>query len=630
MTDYPGIGDYALIGDCHTAALVARDGSVDWLCPGRFDAPAVFCRMLDRARGGSLRTRPSADFSSERRYLPHTNVLETTFSTAAGTARLTDLMPIHRRSSSRRGYDVGTSQRLLRLVEGVAGEVELEVRCKPTFDYARVDPKIAVVRDVGAVASGGSQFLALACGGVRLEQRDGEVTGRFTVKAGERRWIVLTCADDPDRADEALYPVRLDAQLERTLEYWTHWTRQCTYAGPYRAEVERSALVLKLLTYEPTGAIVAAPTTSLPEEVGGVRNWDYRFTWLRDSSLILYALMTIGYEEEAADFIHFLEGAVGADSSAAPQIMYGIDGRRHLPERTLDHLEGYRGSRPVRIGNAAASQRQLDIYGEVMRAALQRYDVDEAPDADAWRVLRGLVQQAAEHWSETDRGIWEVRGQPRPFLYGKLMCWSAVDSGVHLAEQYQLQAPLDAWRATRDEIRQAILERGYDADLGAFTQYFGGAVLDASALMIPRIGFLPATDARVRSTIDRIKRDLTRGGLVYRYRTADGLAGGEGAFTLCTYWLADALALTGEVDEAHRLFESMRRYLNDVGLLSEEIDPSSGEPLGNFPQGFSHLALIGAAVDLARAEEHGAEAHPRNEAQRARPARKAAARGAAR
>jgi alpha,alpha-trehalase len=631
---YPPIADYGIIGDCHTAVLVARDSSIDWFCPGRFDAPAVFCRLLDRQRGGYLSSAPIGAFSIERRYRAWTNVLETTLSSDGGKVRVTDLMPIHRRGAQQRGYDVGTSQRVLRLVEGLSGEVELGVEFKPTFDFGRCKTELSLVARRGVIAHGKHQYLTLACHDVELQEDDDHILrGRFRLRAGEQKWLVLTYAEDPDRAEEALAPVRPSAQLERTVAYWEHWANSCTYRGPYRDAVVRSALVLKLLTYEPTGALVAAPTTSLPEEIGGPRNWDYRYTWLRDSSLILYALMTVGYRNEAADFMEWLEHAVGSDPTRSPQIMYAIDGRRELPEHVLPNLEGYRGSRPVRIGNGAADQRQLDIYGEVLRAAyLHHSPPNAAPgssslDAEAWKVLRGLIERAAAEWTEEGRGIWEVRGGPQPFLYGKLMCWAALDAGINLAQEHELEAPVEEWQNTREQIRQAILDQGYDRELGAFTQAFGSRNLDASALIIPRIGFLPATDERVRSTLGRIRQQLTRDGLVYRYCTPDGLPGGEGTFTLCTFWLADALALSGDVDEARALFDRALGYANDLGLLAEEIDPESGHQLGNFPQGFSHMALIGAAVDIAKAATEGAEHRPRSEAERAGPAQRAAAGG---
>jgi GH15 family glucan-1,4-alpha-glucosidase len=487
-----------------------------------------------------------------------------------------------------------------------------------------------------ASSGSGGQWLTLGCRGVELEPGSaGELRGRLRLSTGQRQWLVLTCAPDAAQAEQALAPTAYEQLLAETLDYWRCWAEECTYRGPYRAQVVRSALVLKLLTYEPTGAVVAAPTTSLPEHLGGERNWDYRYTWLRDSSLILYALMTLGYVGEGADFRHWLEDTVGSDLTASPQIMYGIDGRRELPEQLLDHLGGYRGSRPVRIGNAAAGQRQLDIYGAVLRSAALHYQLSggepsggserrASPSPGDWQVLRALVEQVTEHWVEPDRGIWEVRGGSQHFLYSKLMCWSALDVGIRLAEEHGLVAPLRRWRRSRAQIRSAILDQGYDRGLGAFVQAFGSSTLDASALMIPRVGFLAPIDPRLRSTVARIQQELTRDGLVYRYRAPDGLPGDEGTFTLCSFWLAEALALAGQVDQANALFEQVLVRANDLGLLAEEIDPATGEQLGNFPQGFSHLALIGAAVDLAAATEHGAERRALTEAERASRASRSA------
>ena len=636
---YPPVADYAIIGDCHTAALVSREGSIDWYCPGRFDGPAVFCRLLDANKGGHLSLAPPGRFASERRYRGATNVLETTFTADGGRARVTDFMPIFRRAGIRAGQDVGTSRQLIRLVEGLGGEMELELRFKPTFDYARARTELSPSSN-GAVAHGDGQYLTLACPGLRLEPDGaGGLRGRLRISAGERRPVVLSDVDDPGQARDVFEPSRCDEQLERTLEYWEDWTTGCSLQTPYRPQVLRSALTLRLLTYQPTGAIIAAPTTSLPEQLGGVRNWDYRYTWLRDACLTLYALMTLGYRDEAADFFAWLDRVCGSEARESFQIMYTIDGKSELPERTLDELEGYACSRPVRIGNAAAKQRQLDIFGEVLTAAYLHYRrggregrtatarPDRSPSPEMWAFLRRLVEQAAEQWREPGQGIWEVRGGPRQFLYGKLMCWAAVDRGIRLAEEHRLEAPLDRWRRACQEIHRAILEQGFDPERGAFTQAFGSTALDAGALIIPRIGFLPATDPRVQSTIDRIKVDLTHDGLVYRYRTADGLPGGEATFALCSFWLVDALALGGRLDEAHELFERVSRYANDVGLLAEEIDPARGELLGNFPQGFSHLALIGSAVNLAKAAKHGAEEDSTNEAERAGHAHRAAAEG---
>ncbi|MBV9174511.1 MAG: glycoside hydrolase family 15 protein [Chloroflexi bacterium] len=636
---YPPVADYAVVGDCHTAALIARDGSVDWLCPGRFDAPAVFCRILDLDKGGCFRSAPTGSFHVERRYVGDTNVLETTFSTDGGRLRMTDVMPLHKRTSDHQGNDAAAANRLLRSLECLDGEVELRVQFNPTFNFGRDQTHLDLHASAGAIARSHDQYLTLACDGISLEQdAHGGVSGVLRLHKGEHRWLALTCAQNRRDAEQGLHVNDGQHQLRHTTEYWRQWAARCTYRGPYRDKVVRSALALKLLTYEPTGAVVAAPTTSLPERVGGGRNWDYRYTWLRDSSLILYALLTIGYGDEAADFTHWLERTVGSDSRQMPKIMYGIDGRSDLPEKTLDHLDGYCGSKPVRIGNAAASQHQLDIFGEVLRATEMHYRQgtdaphegeparprSNPPSDEAWTVLRELVEQAATHWDERGSGIWEVRGGPEPFLYGKLMCWSALDSGVRLAQQYHLNAPIDDWQHTRDEIRNAILEQGYNAKIGAFTQSFGSDTLDASALIIPQIGFLSATDSRVASTVDQIRHHLTRDGLVYRYRTKDGLAGGEGTFTLCTFWLVDALALCGEHEEARALFEKLISFTNDLGLLSEEIDPDNREQLGNFPQGFSHLALIGAAVNLMNSSKHGAEQDAHNAGDRVQPASRAA------
>lgn len=646
MNANPPIAEYAVIGDCRTAALISRDGSIEWYCPGRFDAPAVFCRLLDAQRGGYLRLGLTDGGTVERRYRDGTNVLETLVATVDGRARITDFMPLHEpgAASQRVKLDAtsqsdrfGVTSRILRLVEGLAGTVELELALKATFDYGRADTALSALPAGGAVARAGRQRLTLDSPGIALRlDDDAALRGRVRVASGERLWIILTV----DEGQDPYPPPRDgDARLAATTAGWRAWTERITYRGPYLPQVQRSALTLKLLTHEPTGAIVAAPTTSLPEQVGGQRNWDYRFTWLRDSSLILYALMTVGCRNEAHDFIRWLERTIGADPSDDLQIMYGVDGRRELDEQVLDHLAGYRGSRPVRIGNAAAQQRQTDIFGEILNAAHVYYRhgrghrATEQPDQAAperpsdavWTILRDLVERAANVWARPDSGIWEVRGRPRDYLYGKLLCWVALDRGLEMADEHRLEAPRDRWRTVRAAIRDAILTRGYNQDRQAFTQSFGSSELDASALVIPRVGFLPPTDPRVRSTVAAIRRELTEHGLVYRYRAGDGLPGGEGTFALCTFWLVDALALGGRLDEAQALFEHTIAYANDVGLLSEELAPGSRDLLGNFPQGFSHLALIGSAVNLAKAADRGPEHAPENEADRAGRAADAAA-----
>ena len=635
---YQPISSYAIIGDCHTAALVGQDGAIDWYCPHRFDEPAVFCRLLDAGKGGFYSISPSGAFSATRHYLDETNILRTVFTAGGAQSALTDFMPVHRRKADRRGYDVGTSRRILRLVEAISGDVELVVRFHPTMNYGRSPTTLKVVHDSIAVATNEGQYLSLACPGHGLSfatDDAGGLSASLSLRAGERRWLVLTDSDDPDRAVELPEPSQCEEQLSRTTSYWKQWAGACTYQGPYRDMVLRSALTLKLLTYEPTGAIVAAPTTSLPEEIGGVRNWDYRYAWLRDSALILSALLTTGYEEEAADFFEWLQETHKKDPTPEPQVLYGIDGRDDIPETTLDNLAGYRDSRPVRVGNGAALQTQHDIYGEILTAASLYFELKIGEGADSvgsspsrrslsndWPLLRSLVQRAAELWQQPDNGIWETRGGLQHFLYSRLMCWAALDRGIRLASEYSLPAPLDEWLNIRKAIEQTILGAGYDVRLGAFTQATDSPALDASALIIPRVGLLPPTDSRIQSTVRRIQSELTRGGLVYRYTAQDGLPGSEAAFLTCTFWLVDVLATSGQFDAADDLFKHAAGYANDVGLMSEEVEPSTRELLGNFPQGFSHMALINAAVNLANAQRHGPEEQPETEVERARKTRR--------
>jgi GH15 family glucan-1,4-alpha-glucosidase len=664
--EYRPIGDYAIIGDCHTAALVDSRGSIDWYCPERFDSGAVFWRILDAARGGFLSIAPVAAgqaagghgggraagaaavmagrHSSKRSYLEGTNILQTELGDAGGRVVVTDFMPIHKRTDSRRGHDVGSSRRILRKIEGLQGQLKLRVRFRAGFDFGRKVIKLEIPHRGLAVTSCSGSFLSLAdpTAGLHLQsQTSGEVTGTVDVRAGQIRWLVLTSAEDPDRARELPTAEQCAEQLERTRRYWEEWSSRCTYRGPYRPQVLRSALTLKLLTYEPTGALVAAPTASLPEELGGVRNWDYRFAWLRDSALILYALMNIGYEHEAADFFEWLQELHQRYRAQEPQVLYGIDGRREVPEQSLEQVSGYCDSKPVHIGNAAFNQRQLDIFGEVLSAASlyfgsgigqRKADEPEAPESqrllhEDWPLLRELVQAACSRWQEPDSGIWEMRGEPQHFLYSKLMCWTAVDRGIRLAETHSLDAPLQAWRKERDVIRQTILEKAFDEQRGSFVQAFGSRILDASALVMPRVGFISALEPRFQSTLEALKLELGRDGLVYRYRGSDALPGDEKTFALCSFWLVDALALGNRLSEAHDLFERVLGFANDLGLFSEEIDPASGDLLGNFPQGFTHMGLINAAVNLAKVAKHGPEEKPETEAERSSRARSAAAAG---
>ena len=597
---YLSIGDYALIGNGLTAALVGGNGSVDWCCWPRFDSPAVLCRLLDGGSGGWFQIVPTEPAISSRKYLLGTNILTTTFSTASGKVRLTDFMPAPQSDHST------TRHCILRRIEGLAGEVELQVSFRPTFQYGTALTHLTPIQ-CGVIARAGTECLTLSSP-IDLEREpNGTANGRLTTMAGNRSWVALTYSDEAEAKPQEQSDFDPDAELDRTLEYWKRWSAACTYSGPYRDLVLRSALVLKLLTYEPTGALIAAPTTSLPEELGGVRNWDYRYTWLRDSGLILDALQQIGYHDESIQFFRWLE-QLCLTCHGEPRIMYTIDGGSPPPERTLEHLDGYRGSRPVRIGNAAADQRQLDVYGsilDVVYLCLKR--MPRPINSELWEVLRPLADAAAERWREADRGIWEVRGEPRHFVHSKLMCWVAVDRAVQLAERAGLPGNVARWRQARDEIRAEILNRGFNKAIGAFTQAFDSTALDASVLTIPLVEFLPATDPRVLSTMDCIREKLALSGLIRRYVTEDGLPAGEAPFALCSFWMVSNLALAGRTDEARALFNHVCSFANDLGLLAEEIDPHSGELLGNFPQGFTHLGLIRAVLDIAHAESRTSE-----------------------
>jgi GH15 family glucan-1,4-alpha-glucosidase len=597
------IAEYGLLADCNSAALAHRDGSIDWLCLPRYDSGAVFSRILD-PDAGHWSIRPAGAFTVERRYLPGTLVIETTFTTETGSVRLRDAMAF---AEGQRGHALGydAPHEILRAVEGVSGAVELMLELAPRPEYGLITPLIRV--EEGGARTFGSGRVAVRSA-VPLALEDGTLTATVTVQAGDRlgfslRWAAAeTMTLEPTRAADVW------DRIEDTAEAWRSWEAEHdVYDGRHRDVVRLSARVLKGLTYRPTGAIVAAPTTSLPETVGGERNWDYRFSWIRDSSLTIEALYIGACTDEAEEFISFMTSAAGGRASEGSlQIMYGIGGEHDLSERALGHLRGWRDSRPVRVGNGAWDQDQLDVYGELM-SALHLYRErlgDLHPEIQAF--VADLAHTAARRWRETDSGIWEMRGEPRHHLSSKVLCWTALDRAVKLAPQLGDHADVEAWSAARDEIREAILTRGWSEERQAFAQSFDADELDGAQLLMPLYGFLPATDPRMRSTIEAIARDLTEDGLVLRYRAeaglnADGLSGEEGTFVICSFWLVSCLAQAGEVDRAERLFDQLVGYANDLGLLGEEIDTANGEQLGNFPQAYSHIGLITAAAELDKA-----------------------------
>lgn len=582
------IEDYALVGDTQTVALVGKDGSVDWLCLPRFASDACFAALLGDERNGRWRLAPKGEIRSvTRRYRPGALVLETEMSTAEGAIRIVDFMPI-------RGRDPD----LVRIVEGVRGNVSVELELAIRFGYGRTIPWIRET-DGGLVAIGGPEALYLRAP-VECRRDESTIRAEITVGEGDRVPFVLTWHPSHLPPPEAIDPI---AAVDDTDAWWREWSGACRYQGEWRDEVAQSLVVLKALTYAPTGGIVAAATTSLPEQLGGVRNWDYRFCWLRDATFTLYALAVGGYRDEAAEWRDWLLRAVAGDP-AQLQTMYGAAGERRLAELELDWLSGYEGARPVRIGNAAVEQFQLDVYGEVMDALhLARRAGIEGKQA-SWDLQRWLVDFVDRNWREPDEGIWEVRGPRRHFTHSKMMAWVAVDRAVKAVERFGLEsAQIARWRALRQEIHDEVCAKGYDEARGAFTQSFGSRELDASLLLMPLVGFLPPGDPRVRGTVEAIERELCEDGLVLRYPTresVDGLPPGEGAFLACTFWLADNLELLGRHDEARELFERLLALRNDVGLLAEEYDPRTGRQLGNFPQAFSHVGLINTARNLSR------------------------------
>jgi GH15 family glucan-1,4-alpha-glucosidase len=599
---YPPIGDYALLSDCHSAALVSRDGSIDWCCFHRFDARPVFARLLDWSGGGHFRIAPTAPATVTRRYLPATNVLETRFATPSGVLTVVDCLAIRRGAAAGDATETRSHHQLLRLVRCEAGQVEIMVEFAPRFDYGLTIPRLELKDDDLGVVYGGADALVLQSE-IPLVQTDVCGCGATaTLGAGDQVFFALTYQLPHQLDVHRLDRDEVTTRIDRTVEFWRDWSARCTYQGPYREQVLRSALVLKGLTNAPTGAIVAAPTTSLPERLGGPRNWDYRYSWLRDAAMNLYALFTLGYTEEAHAFMGWVERTT-AGRAEDLQLMYGVGGERLLPELELAGLDGYRGSRPVRVGNAAAGQFQLDVYGYLLDTAWLYHRHGGAITATFWELLAGAVEEVARRWTEPDDGIWEVRGGPRHFVSSKVMAWVTVDRAIRLARIHGLPADLDRWTGLRRAIRDRVERDGVDPATGAFTQAFGSQLLDAANLLLPLVRFLPADDPRIRATVERTARELAPHGLVHRYLGADdGLPGGEASFVICSFWLVDNLALAGQTDRATALFERLLGHANDLGLLAEEVDPRSDELLGNFPQAFSHVGLISAAINLQAAQ----------------------------
>jgi GH15 family glucan-1,4-alpha-glucosidase len=583
------IEQYALIGDTQTAALVADDGSIDWLCVPRFDSGACFAALLGDNRNGHWSIAPEAGGRATRRsYIEGTLVLETEFDTPEGSVRITDCMPVRDRSVD-----------IVRIVEGLSGAVPMKVSLVVRFDYGSVLPWVRTIDgDVRMIA--GPHALRMSST-IPLEGAEMRHQATFTVRAGDKVPFTLTGFPSYEEPPKRIDPFRAVA---RTTRWWKHWSKQCSYNGDWHGPVARSAITLKALTYAPSGGIVAAPTTSLPEWPGGVRNWDYRYCWLRDATFTLYALMSAGFVQEAATWREWLLRTVAGDP-AHLQIMYGVLGERRLTEYELPWLPGYETSSPVRVGNAAHEQYQLDVYGEVLDALHQTRRAGIQEDPNAWAVQRAILDFLEGNWKEPDEGIWEVRGPRRDFTHSKVMAWVAFDRAVKGVEEFGLEGPVDQWKACRDEVHKEVCEQGFDSDRNTFTQYYGSQSLDASTLMIPLVGFLPGSDPRVAGTVDAIQRELLHDGFVARYPSEDGVDGlppGEGMFLACSFWLADNLCMLGRMDEARELFERLLGLANDVGLLAEEYEPTSKRMVGNFPQAFTHVSLINTACNLSMTE----------------------------
>jgi GH15 family glucan-1,4-alpha-glucosidase len=598
---YQPIEDYGVVGDLHTVALVGKNGSIDWCCIPRFDSPSVFGALLDARKGGFFRISPHVSngtkIGHKQMYLPETNILITRFLTEDGVGEITDFMPV---KTSRR---LDHQHNIIRSVSVVRGDLSFEVTCQPAFNFAR-DTHVLHFHKEGVIFESQSLSLGLYSTVQMQENGNGGVSAIFTLHAGDSVYFDLASARRNDLIPHLPTPGEYRESFQKTLLYWRRWLSQCQYTGRWREMVQRSALVLKLLTYSPTGAIVAAPTTSLPETIGGPRNWDYRYTWIRDASFTLYSLLTLGFTQEAEAFMGWLVNRCHElKENGSLQPMYTIEGKHDLSESTLDHLEGYRKSGPVRIGNGAYKQNQLDVYGELMDA-IYIYNHYDSISFDLWQSLRRLLQWLDRNWDRPDEGIWEVRGGSQHFVHSRVMCWVAFDRALRLARQRGLPAPVNDWTNTSSRIYEQIMQKGWNEKKKSFVQYYGSEAVDASALLMVLTKFAGARDSYMLHTINRIQRELTSDSLVHRYNPKqaadDGLGTLEGTFSPCSFWLAESLARAGRVDEARLMLEKMLTYCNHVGLYAEEVGPT-GEALGNFPQAFTHLALITACYNVDQA-----------------------------
>jgi GH15 family glucan-1,4-alpha-glucosidase len=600
---YQPIEDYGVIGDLHTVALVGKHGSIDWCCIPRFDSPSVFGALLDAQKGGFFRVAPhfeqTTSVGRRQLYLPETNILITRFLTVDGVAEITDFMPIKATRSTTHQHHI------IRAVNVVRGSLPFEMICRPAFNYARDAHKTTLAQN-GAVFHSDQLCLALAATVPLTEEEQGlgGVRAFFTLHAGQWAYFMLASAQDDDVEPQPISQRYYQDVFQETMSYWQKWISQCQYQGRWREMVQRSALVLKLLTYAPTGAIVAAPTTSLPETIGGQRNWDYRYTWLRDAAFTLHSLLILGFTQEAEAFMGWLDARCHELKEHGPlQPMYTIDGGHDLTEYTLDHLEGYRQSGPVRVGNGAYKQKQLDLYGELMDS-IYIFDKHQDVSYDLWRSIRDLLDWLGSHWQDPDEGIWEVRGGSKHFLHSRVMSWVAFDRALRIARHRGLPAPIPEWEKISAQVYEEVMQRGWNEKCRSFVQYYGGDAVDASSLLMVLTRFTGPTDKYMLDTLDRILKELTNDSHVFRYdpkkAASDGLGSDEGTFSACSFWLAETLARAGRLNEARLVLEKMLTYSNHLGLYAEEIG-LTGEALGNFPQAFTHLALISACDTMDRA-----------------------------